>query len=211
MRGPMRQFAPTSSRITLPLLISHSYRFWAGSDGLSVSHRMRRLHRRLVSSELAPTSNPVGQRAAAHDCAGARHLAICLARRRTVTWAAESGSWEREADEKGGTRFVCSESAPPGGVDWSSAQTRDKMTRDIHASSADDRTIRLLLDVHPAFEGLRTVAGQLAGLLILAAAGRAKVAWMERCSTPRGSPIRKHESASLIWRSRIRSFTLAIT
>jgi hypothetical protein len=76
--------------------------------------------------------------------------------------------------KKGRGPFVCAEPAPPGGVDWSSAQTRDDITRDIHASSADDRTIRLLLDVHPAFEGLRTVAGQLAGLLILAAAGASK-------------------------------------
>jgi hypothetical protein len=76
--------------------------------------------------------------------------------------------------KKGRSPFVCAESAPLGGADWSSAQTRDDITRDIHASSADDRTIRLLLDVHPAFEGLRTVAGQLAGLLILAAAEASK-------------------------------------
>lgn len=67
--------------------------------------------------------------------------------------------------------FVCADPGAPGGTPWSPAQTRDDVTRDIHASSADDRTIRLLLDVHPAFESLRTVAGQLAGLLILAAAG----------------------------------------
>jgi hypothetical protein len=67
--------------------------------------------------------------------------------------------------------FVCADPAAPGGADWLSAQTRDDVTRDIHAASANDKTIRLLLDVHPAFEGLRTVAGQLAGLLILAAAG----------------------------------------
>jgi hypothetical protein len=67
--------------------------------------------------------------------------------------------------------FVCVDSATPGGTARSPDETRDDVTRDIHASSADDRTIRLLLDVHPAFEGLRTVAGQLAGLLILAAAG----------------------------------------
>jgi hypothetical protein len=72
---------------------------------------------------------------------------------------------------KAGSTFVCADPATPGGPDGSSAQTRDDVTRDIHASSADDRTIRLLLDLHPAFEGLRTVAGQLAGLLILAAAG----------------------------------------
>ncbi|MBV8793781.1 MAG: hypothetical protein JO136_02470 [Hyphomicrobiales bacterium] len=67
--------------------------------------------------------------------------------------------------------FVCADPAELGRADRSSSQTRDDLTRDILASSADDRTIRLLLDVHPAFEGLRTVAGQLAGLLILAAAG----------------------------------------
>jgi hypothetical protein len=67
--------------------------------------------------------------------------------------------------------FICADPATSGGTDWSSDETRDDVTRDIHASSADDRTIRLLLDVHPAFESLRTVAGQLAGLLILAAAG----------------------------------------
>jgi hypothetical protein len=67
--------------------------------------------------------------------------------------------------------FVCADPATPGESDQSSGQNRDNLTRDIHASSADDRTIRLLLEVHPAFEGLRTVAGQLAGLLILAAAG----------------------------------------
>jgi hypothetical protein len=67
--------------------------------------------------------------------------------------------------------FVCADPAAPGGTGWSSDETRDDVTRDIHASAADDRTIRLLLDVYPAFEGLRTVAGQLAGLLILAAAG----------------------------------------
>jgi hypothetical protein len=67
--------------------------------------------------------------------------------------------------------FVCVDSATPSGTARSPDETRDDVTRDIHASSADDRTIRLLLDVHPAFEGLRTVAGQIAGLLILAAAG----------------------------------------
>jgi hypothetical protein len=67
--------------------------------------------------------------------------------------------------------FVCADVSAPVASDRSSAQTRDDVTRDILASSADDRTIRLLLDVHPAFEGLRTVASQLAGLLILAAAG----------------------------------------
>ena len=67
--------------------------------------------------------------------------------------------------------FVCADPATPAAFDRSSGQTRDDVTRDILASSADDRTIRLLLDLHPAFEGLRTVAGQLAGLLILAAAG----------------------------------------
>lgn len=67
--------------------------------------------------------------------------------------------------------FVCADPAAPDRADWLSAQTRDDVTRDVQAISADDRTIRLLLDVHPAFEGLRTVAGQLAGLLILAAAG----------------------------------------
>jgi hypothetical protein len=66
---------------------------------------------------------------------------------------------------------VCADPATPGAFDPSSGQNRDNLTRDIQASSADDRTIRLLLEVHPAFEGLRTVAGQLAGLLILAAAG----------------------------------------
>jgi hypothetical protein len=70
--------------------------------------------------------------------------------------------------------FVCADPAPPSGTDWSPNETRDDVTQDIHASSADDRTIRLLLDVHPAFEGLRTVAGQLAGLLILAAAGASR-------------------------------------
>lgn len=73
--------------------------------------------------------------------------------------------------KKAQSLFVCADPAAPGRPDRSFAQTRDDTTRDIHASSADDRTIRLLLDVHPAFEGLRTVAGQLAGLLILAAAG----------------------------------------
>jgi hypothetical protein len=67
--------------------------------------------------------------------------------------------------------FVCADPAAPGGTDRLPDETRDDVTRDIHASSADDLTIRLLLEVHPAFEGLRTVAGQLAGLLILAAAG----------------------------------------
>jgi hypothetical protein len=67
--------------------------------------------------------------------------------------------------------LVCADPAAPDESDQSSEQTRDDITRDIHASSADDRTIRLLLEVHPAFEGLRTVAGQLAGSLILAAAG----------------------------------------
>jgi hypothetical protein len=67
--------------------------------------------------------------------------------------------------------FVCADPAAPGGTARLPDETRDDVTRDIHASSADDRTIRLLLEVHPAFEGLRTVAGQLAGLLILAAAG----------------------------------------
>lgn len=67
--------------------------------------------------------------------------------------------------------FVCADVSLPGRPDQSSAQTGDDLSRDILASSADDKTIRLLLDVHPAFEGLRTVAGQLAGLLILAAAG----------------------------------------
>lgn len=72
---------------------------------------------------------------------------------------------------KARSRFVCADPAAPGRAERSFAQTPDDITRDIHASSADDKTIRLLLDVHPAFEGLRTVAGQLAGLLILAAAG----------------------------------------
>jgi hypothetical protein len=72
---------------------------------------------------------------------------------------------------KARSRFVCADPTAPARADWPSAQTRDAVTRDILASSVDDRTIRLLLDVHPAFEGLRTVAGQLAGLLILAAAG----------------------------------------
>jgi hypothetical protein len=78
--------------------------------------------------------------------------------------------------------FVCADPAAPGGTDRLPDETRDDVTRDIHASSADDLTIRLLLEVHPAFEGLRTVAGQLAGLLILAAAGASGVAWMDRCS-----------------------------
>jgi hypothetical protein len=70
--------------------------------------------------------------------------------------------------------FVCADPEVPGGTGWSPDEARDDVTRDIHASSADDKTIRLLLDVHPAFEGLRTVAGQLAGLLILAAAGASR-------------------------------------
>jgi hypothetical protein len=113
--------------------------------------------------------------------------------------------------EKGRSPFVCAESAPLGGADWSSAQTRDDITRDIHASSADDRTIRLLLDVHPAFEGLRTVAGQLAGLLILAAAEASKGRLDGTLLDALGSRIRERESESSIWPSRIRTFTLAIT
>jgi hypothetical protein len=67
--------------------------------------------------------------------------------------------------------FICTDPAAPDATARSSDETRDDVTRDIHASSFDDQTIRLLLDLHPAFVGLRTVAGQLAGLLILAAAG----------------------------------------
>jgi hypothetical protein len=67
--------------------------------------------------------------------------------------------------------FVCADPTAPVENAGSPEQARDDITRDIQASLADDKTIRLLLEVSPAFEGLRTVAGQLAGLLILAAAG----------------------------------------
>jgi hypothetical protein len=63
--------------------------------------------------------------------------------------------------------FICTDAAsgPP------AARERDDATRDILAARVDDRALRYLVDVHPAFEGFRTAASQLAGLLILAAAG----------------------------------------
>ena len=51
----------------------------------------------------------------------------------------------------------------------------------------------------------------LPGCSFLRLLGQARVAWMERCSTLRGSRIRKRESESSIWPSRMRSFTRIIT
>ncbi len=48
---------------------------------------------------------------------------------------------------------------------------RDAATRDFMATEVDDKSLRYLVDVHPAFAALRTTAGQLAGMLTLIAAG----------------------------------------
>ena len=44
-------------------------------------------------------------------------------------------------------------------------------TVDVLATETDDKSLRYLVEVHPAFDALRRTAAQLAGLLVLAAAG----------------------------------------
>jgi hypothetical protein len=68
--------------------------------------------------------------------------------------------------------FICTDASSPqeGGL-LSAGPERDDATRDVLAARLDDRSQRYLVDMHPAFAAFRTVASQLAGLLVLAAAG----------------------------------------
>ncbi len=68
--------------------------------------------------------------------------------------------------------FVCTEVSPSSDRELPLLRSdRDEATRDILATQLDDRSLRYLVDMLPAFEALRTVASQLAGLLVLVAAG----------------------------------------
>lgn len=68
--------------------------------------------------------------------------------------------------------FICTDASLSSDVEpRSAASERDDATRDILAARLDDRSLRYLVDMQPAFAAFRTVASQLAGLLVLAAAG----------------------------------------
>ncbi len=70
------------------------------------------------------------------------------------------------------SEFFCAEASPADGLSSPlAAPERPDGAAEILTAKLDDGSLRYLLAVHPVFECFRAAASQLAGLLVLAAAG----------------------------------------